>query len=286
MSIMKNINYLTKLSRIPCAEPDAWIIIKTAFSSAPPALLTLFQPGCNDIVKMKLGLSPWHLRGIKGLIKGAQAPQALGAKQFLYKIGYFTAEKYLYWWMVADVTTEFLTTWQSQVFQEQQCQLPGAGTGQGQLTGFIYTEDNIGSVGWSPTRHTPGIAYGVGQITVLPGYQASIAYHMSWEGAIDPTQQSPVSTFWEPLDGSSVNDYATTNDPIEKNGNTTGGSWYHNDAGGISPGTYRVRVQVGGPNPMRLINGHFSISTFGRHQGNLTFGCHSKPVEWPFPNIL
>jgi|1186.fasta_scaffold39441_2 hypothetical protein len=286
MSILKNINYIIQLDRIPCATPDAWIIIKTAFASAPPAFMSLFAPGCNDIVKTKLGLSPWHARSIRSVIKAISAPEALGANKFLYKIGYFTIEKYLWWWMVADVTTEFVTTWQSMVYQEQQCQLPGAGTSWGHFAPFVYVEGIPAAAFWVLEHFKTGVLVGGGQITILPGFEATIAYTLRFEGYPDPAAQSPVTTWWVEEGNPTINDLATTNDPLQQNGNQTGGSLYHSKPGSFAGTNYKIGVSVDGPNQMRLIDGRWNVSLTGRKQGNLTFGCDLKPVEWPFPNPL
>lgn len=286
IGMLKNINYLIEITRIPCAEPSPWIIAKTAFQSAPPALLSLGQPGCTDIVKMKLGLSPWHRKGISSVIKGATQPELLAGNKWLYKVGYFTAEKYLWWWMLADVTTEFITTWQSLVYQEQQCQLPGAGTAYGYFGTAVHSEGSPSRAPWNPIKGHPGVVFGAGEITIIPGFEATIGYQIGFQGWPDPTITSPVAMWWYEKDVEGVNDYTVIANPDGNKSLSGGGSWYYRDPGALVPKKYGIWIEVQGPNKMQVVDSSFNIGFTGRKQGNLTFGCHAKPVSWPFPNPL
>lgn len=286
MSIMKDINYIKELMVIPCAHPDIITVIETAFTSAPPALLTLFTPGCTEIIKTKLGLAPWHHRGVKALLKGTVTPQAISATKFLYKIGYFAAEKYLYWWMVADVTSEFITTWQSQVYQAQQCQLPGAGTAYGYFAAFVYQPDQQGYLAWTTIKARPGVIQGLNQIAIMPGFEAAVAYTVNWDSWPVPGQSVDVTTWLEEVGNPEPQDLMTTNDPNLKNGNQTLGSTWHKKIGALTPTIYRVGFSNNGGTNAQPVGTSWNIGLHGRQEGNHTFGCHLKPVSWPFPNPL
>lgn len=284
MSIMRNINFIKELSRIPCAQPDIWIILETAFKSAPPAMLTLFLPGCTDIVKMRIGSSPWHARSIRGLIKGAIKPFPISERKFLYKIGYFTAEKYLWWWMVADVTTEFITTWQSMVYQEQQCELPGAGTAYGRFAPEIYIPEQEATliVGSDQTRPCCNVeTFG---IVIYPGCQGSVAYSIEWDSWPVRGQGVSVDTWMTVEGGPDVTNFMSTNDPLLNNGSFTQGHLFHNKPGVLLPTIYRVHMRNNGINYAQAINGRWNVGLQGRREGGITWGCKPKPVEWPFPN--
>lgn len=284
MSILKNINYLIKLYNIPCGVPDALVIIETAFKAAPPALLTIFTPGCNEIVKTKLGLSPWHLKGINGFIKKAAPPQAIAANKFLYKIGYFTIEKYLYWYMLADVTTEFFTTWTSFMYQAQQCQLPGAGTAYGNLAPFVTQPGTSGTCTWDIEKGVFGVIPNLGSISILPGFEAAIAYNMTWDSWPVPGQGVSVTTSFEKLGGPGPQDIMSTNDPELNNGNSTLGATHQEEIGNLGVTTYKINYENTGSTFAQIVQSRWNISLTGRKTGNTAFGCNPKPVEWPFPN--
>lgn len=283
MTILRNINYIAEMNRIPCAPGSPWIIIKTAFEAGPPALLSLFLPGCTDILKTKIGVSPWHARGISSAIKSITQPEALGGKKFLYKVGYFTAEKYLWWWLVADVTTEFFTTWQSLVFQEQQCELPGNGTAYGYFAPFVYGRDQKGYLEPAPLKLVPGVSVGVNIIRVDYTLEASAGYQVEWDSYPVRGQGGNVSTWWEEVDNPIINDFATTNNPIQKNRNTTGGSWFQNEPHASGFKQYRIGFEVQSDTLMQVVSSHWTIGTQGKARGNSVWGCKPKPVVWPFP---
>ncbi len=283
---LKDINYLKELNSIPCAPASPWIIIKTGLDSAGPALLSLAVPGCTDIVKTKVGLSPWHARGIKGLLKKATQPEILAANKFLYKVGYFTAEKYLWFFLVADVTKEFFITWQSQVFMAQQCQLPGAGTAHGYMSPFIYIPGSSGGLGITPIKGTPGVATFGNGVSLLPGFQGTFAWSAQWDSW--PVRGQGVSvTTWQTEEETEVPfDVSTTNDPKTNQGNTTGGSLYWQNQTLSASRSTRLWYINTGDLPAQVVGGTWSMSTQGRHSGLSHFGCFPKEVSWPFPNPL
>lgn len=287
MSILRNINYIKELDRIPCASPSPWIIIKTAFQSAPPALLTLALPGCTDIVKTRLGRSPWHAKSISSFIKKAVGPEVIGANKFLYQVGYTAAERYLWYWMVADVTTEFVTTWQSQIFQEQQCELPNAGTASGYYAPIVYTSPGT-------YRTLPGTEHGAAGVTattfgveIHPGYQGTFAYSMEFDSYPIPGKGANASTWLQVDEDEKIIDFAKTNDPATGSKQMTGGSIYHNRPGTVRSTRYTVYVepQPEPPNFVRIQNAKWHVSLQGRREGNLSWGCKPKPVSWPFPSL-
>lgn len=286
MSILKDVNYIKDMMVIPCAQPSWLVIIETGFAAAPPALLTLFLPGCTDIVKTKLGLSPWHHKGIKALIKGAVQPEMIKANKFLYNIGYFTAEKYLWWFMVADVTSNFVTTWQSMVFQAQQCELPGAGTAYGYFDAFVYQPDQEGYIPWTPIHGNPGVAFSGSTIGIMPGFEASIAFSILWDSWPVAGQGANVSTWLERVDPPLVDDLMATNDPALKNKNRTSGSIYHQNIGAIVPTLYRIGYANTGSGNAQIVGGNFNIGLTGRASGVVPWGCKPKPVSWPFPSMF
>lgn len=286
MSIMKDINYVTQLYTIPCGVPDWWVIAETAFAAAPPALLSILAPGCNDIVKMRAGLSPWHARSIKSLIRGAIKPFPVSELKFLYKIGYFTAEKYLWWFLLADVTKEFFITWQTMIYQQQQCQLPGAGTAYGRFLNSPYNPHHSQPVLLTFDHDVFGIIVTAGGFTVRPGFEANFAYTIDWETFPDPSVPADVETSLLEIGTGAITNVMRTNTPGLKNGSVTGGHLYHQKIVSVVPTQYVLLMANNGDTIVRPRGGTFSIGLSGRRAGNLTWGCNLKPVEWPFPNPL
>ena len=285
-SILKNYNYIKKLSTIPCGQPDWWVIIETGFKSAPPALLSLFLPGCNDIVKTRLGHAPWHGKTISAMIKNAIKPYPVSENKFLYKIGYFTAEKYLWWYMVADVTTDFVTNWQSMVYQQQQCELPGAGTASGIFTPFVYGPDQSGKLAWSVTHPRFGVLQTANGIGIRPGFEANIAYSVEWDSWPERGMGADVETSLQEIGNPDIQDIMNTNNPLLKNGPWTQGSTYHQKIGSVVITEYAVNFHNNSGNFVQPVASSFSIGLSGRNAGGITWGCKPKPVEWPFPNPL
>jgi hypothetical protein len=283
---LKDINYIKELNTIPCGEASWAVIAKTGIDTAAPALLTLFLPGCTDIVKTKLGLSPWHARGIKGLIHKAAPPLAVSATKFLWNIGYFAAEKYLWFFQVAEVTKDFFITWQSQVYMQQQCQLPGAGTAYGYITPFVYGGHQEGGLSITPLKLCPGVSVGLNNIQISPGFQGSIAWSVQWQSWPDPSGPCNVSTWEEETDLPTPLDFMTTFDPNLNNNNTTGGHQYlKNDS--LSAGKQlKLFMASNNETNVAVVGGTWSCSTQGRHSGLTSFGCFPKKAEWPFPSIL
>lgn len=307
MSILRNINYLIKLSAIPCAQPDILILAKTAFQAAPPALLELFQPDCTDIIKASLGLSPFgEARTIKGLLQGATRtgpgrgkhgrrirgairniarPLAYSPTEFLYKIKYFQIEKYLRYFQIADVTTSFLANWQSLIYQAQQCQLPGAGSANAIFSPFIGGPESIGIMDVSPINSVFGLTWLVNAVQVAPGFDATVAWSMEWRSWPDQDIPCDANTWYTVNEDPAPRGFMGTNDPARRNGQNTGGSFYHGYPDNVVTTTYRFWHENNGTTPMLPINSQLSIGLSGKDMGFRPFGCNLKPVSWPFPSL-
>jgi hypothetical protein len=116
MGIIDNLGYIKQASYYPCAEPDPLLVIQAAGAAAFPTLLSAISFGCNDIVKMRAGISPWHARNMKALIDGAIPAEQQKTFNGLYKF-VVPVEKALFFFFVVDLTLEFLARWQSQIFK-------------------------------------------------------------------------------------------------------------------------------------------------------------------------
>lgn len=125
MSLIDNLGYVKSASYYPCALPNPVLLIEAAGLAIGPVLLSAASFGCNDIVKMRAGISPWHSRGIKMLINGAIPPAEKDAVGKIYKF-LIPLEKLLFVWFVADLTTEFFARWHSQAFKLGACGVPSS----------------------------------------------------------------------------------------------------------------------------------------------------------------
>lgn len=283
MSIMKDYNYVKKLAMMQCSVPNPWVYVETALPSATLALLQLGQPGCTDIVKMKLGLSPWHNKAVKGLLKGASAPFASDATSFLWKIGYFEAEKYLWWFMVAETAKEFLITWQTMVFQVQQCETPGNGTAYGYPSILLYSPTLETGLGITPQRLVPGVSNGPNNIRIAPGLDASVVLNVVWDSYPERGKSCNMTT-WMEVDGMDgrQNETNTRDQPAQNKNQSVIHTYKHNPLY-VLPTQYRFYCRNDGDTLAQAVGGSWNVSTMGRKNGLTSFGCNLKPVSWPFP---
>lgn len=120
MGVFDNLGYIAEASYFPCINPDPWLIIKAGGSSVLPVLVSAVSFGCNDIVKMRAGVSPWHTRGMRALIDWQKLPDDPYNHKGLLKYT-VPLEKALFFFFVVDLTTEFVARWQSNIFKLGAC---------------------------------------------------------------------------------------------------------------------------------------------------------------------
>lgn len=282
MSIMSRINYIKELNVIGCAQPDIYVTMTTGLQAAVPALLSLAVPGCTDIVKMKLGLSPWHARGIRSAIKSIAAPFASEGNKFLYKTGYFAAEAGLYYFMLADVTTEFFTTWQSLAFVAEQCPLPSAGTAYGYVSPFIYTPGHEGRLGMTPVHNVPGMAMSFGGVVIFPGFTGSVAFSAEFDSWPTRGEGVNVSTWTEEQDTGAIIMPMATNQPPSNPYNQTAGHFSFNTTTMLVGKAYNFMMRNDGSGNAQAISGSYTVQMAGHPTGVLPFGCKPKKTSNPF----
>lgn len=282
MSILRNINYIKKLNVVQCTQPDVFVLVETGFAAAAPALLNLFVPGCTDIIKMKLGISPWHARGIRSLIKSAAAPFALDATKFLYKIGYFTAERGLYYLMVADIAVEFVATWQSLVFVAEQCQLPDAGTAYGYISAFVYNPGDERIMIPAPIHNVTGMAVGTFGITIFPGFQGTLAWSTTWDSYPTRGQGVNVTTWMTEDDLEDPFSQFTTNVPPSQPRNETIGHVAFDTTRAFTGKRYVLHMRNDGDVEAQPVASSYTVQMHGHPTGVLPWGCKFKKTSIPF----
>lgn len=282
MSIMKNINYIKKLNVMGCSTPDWFVIVETGFTAAVPALLNLLTPGCTDIVKMKLGLSPWHARGIRSMIKQTAAPFALEANKFLYNVGYFTAERGLYYLMVADIAVEFFTTWQSLAFVAEQCDLPSAGTAYGYMSPFIYPAIPEQFLTPTPLHNVAGMATGLHGFTIFPGFTGTVAWSCEWDSWPIRGKGVNVTTWMTETDSDVPISVFSTNNPPSQPKNQTVGHASFDTTRLLTRKDYVLHIDNNGEEAAQVVGGTYSIAMSGHPTGVLPWGCKPKKTSIPF----
>lgn len=123
MGTLKNLGYIKQAMYFPCTHQNPILVLEAAVESIAPTLISAATFGCNDIVKMRAGISPWHSRGIKAFIEGALSPEE---KSMAGKALKFTVpiEKALFFFFVVDLTVGFAANWQSNIFKLGACGSP------------------------------------------------------------------------------------------------------------------------------------------------------------------
>jgi hypothetical protein len=118
--VLSNLNYIKEVSVYPCATPGPIIAITTALEAAAPVLVELASFSCIDIYKTRLGIS-WRCgKQLKAIIKAAHGAKVIDNVHFIYQFA-APVERILWYWFVAELTTNFLAKWTSLVYQQQGC---------------------------------------------------------------------------------------------------------------------------------------------------------------------
>lgn len=137
MGTLENLGYLKQAALYSCAQPSALLMIEAAAKPAAVALMQAATFGCNDIVKMRAGISPWHARNLNTMIKKAIPAEHMDQAGKLLKFT-LPVEKALFFFFVVDLTTEFFANWQSQVFQLGGCGTdPDTSTASGSFRSYV-----------------------------------------------------------------------------------------------------------------------------------------------------
>lgn len=231
---------------------------------------------------MKLGLSPWHAKSIRSAIKSIAPPFATGANSFLYKVGYFTAERGLYYFMLADVTTEFFVQWQSLAFVAEQCPLPSAGTAYGYIAPFIYTPEFEGPLGIGPLHNVNGMANGLAGVTIFPGFQGSVAFSAEFDSWPTRGQGVNADTWTVEDETGTIIMPMSTNQPPSNPHNQTAGHFSFDTTTRLVGKSYSFKVRNNGTGNAQVVSGSYTVQMSGHPTGVLPFGCKPKKTSVPF----
>jgi hypothetical protein len=282
MSIGKNLNYIKRAFKHPCATPNPVILVETAFAAGVPALMNLVLFGCGDIVKMKAGVAPWHTRALKGFIKSAADPRVLGPTKFLYASGYGALEAALWWWLVADTVTGFVADWMSLVYQEQGCDLPGNGYFQAGLTSNFEDAGNGKLININGISSVPCLSASLHSIRIPFGCSATISWDTEFKPFLnDPNNQGTVRTYLRrSSDGVQIG--AQPGYP-QKDGSQVTGGGAHVSALHIGQDEEYTLAWDLDRGLMGCTGGTLRISSYGRKLDLIPAGCKPKLPPQPYP---
>lgn len=169
MGLIDNLGYIAKGTYYPCAAPQPALILQAAGTALFPVLMSAVSFGCQDIVKMRAGISPWHARNMKAMIKGAIPPDQVDTASKTLK---FTVpvQKLLFFFFVVDLTDQFLANWQSNIFKLNACgnnSISASDTGE--LASWVEpVADAWTRIGYSFTHSNPGHPIAAGSEFSIP----------------------------------------------------------------------------------------------------------------------
>ena len=117
---LRKINYVTKFWFNPCSAPF-YVYVETALPALLELLISYNTFGTSDISRNSLGRS--QVRWTRRLFSGWRryAPyRKIGGTGFLFRAD-GVVQRLLWWWLVADLTVDFLYNWTSLVNRTEWC---------------------------------------------------------------------------------------------------------------------------------------------------------------------
>jgi hypothetical protein len=283
MSAISNLNYIKRVYNHPCATPTPNVMIETAFPAARLALLEVLSFGCTDILKMRLGRTPWHSRGLKMLIRKKSLGVQLGPRTTGFSYAFAPVEFVLQYMLFADAATGFAANWMSLVYQQQGCTLPGSGY----IGCAIHStfQDAGGPYGTLlETREEKQCCSVGGNIIQIPaGCEATISYQTTFKPFLDlPANLGAVRTWLERADGLKFNVQDGMMSPDGKSMTTGGGGHFGAPAIGLGE-SYKIMWSSSG-GLMGCVDGHLSVSSYGRKMPLIPTGCSPRKFIAPYPH--
>lgn len=165
MGTLNNLNYIKSTMYFPCAQPGPLLMIETAVQAGIPTLLELGSWSCRDIMKLRAGISYRCGRSLKAAIKAAHGAAFVDKLHKFYGfIG--PADRALWYWFVADLSTSFVAHWQSLVYQSQGC---GAQWGQEEATGTFLAPESLPANSAEPVQFDMHFPHGAGGSIIPTG---------------------------------------------------------------------------------------------------------------------
>ena len=195
MSILQNVNYMKNFVYHPCATPNPLMLIETAFEAGLPEMLELLSADFFDKTlratkdmwrrgaaadaakKGPPGLATQppggHGRRLGGTVGRRSVGIPYGAKTWVFEL--VDAEQTaMFWWLVADLATEFLARWTTLIYLKQRCPFDHSCFAEGQFT-TIYIDQGSNSP-LLPVMGTGVVISGGLEIQVIKPGPYSISY--------------------------------------------------------------------------------------------------------------
>ena len=283
MGTLASLGYISRASYFPCADPNPLLFLQAAGNALYPTLLSAVSFSCLDIIKLRAGISPWHARGMRALVKGAipatEADQINKIYKFLVPL-----EKALFFFFVVDLTTGFLANWQSQIFKLDACHdTPDYCEMHGERPSWV---DAIGGrllpVYWNTTQVT-GVC-NQGLIASAVTYRRDEYVQISWHMTFKPIHPSnpPTSCSMQLIKITGARQFPLhpfsapapwTGNEIPVSGMINPGASTH------PPGAYAFYAQC--DQPAYCDQGSISIAKSRRplfNQGIIPINCFGKPA--------
>lgn len=200
----RNLNYVRRVMRHPCAAPDPLTIVETGLSAGALAIVRLTTFGCTDILKSRAGRAPFHARHLNALIKGAGGPVGRGVNRFLFATPYNQLEAFFWHWLVFDTTVGFFADWASMMYMEGRC-APRSGSDTFPLQALYLDAGDEGTVQINGVVNTECYRVGGNTLTIKPGCEVSFSAHCQWiPFNNDPANYGGVTTYWREIGGGNV----------------------------------------------------------------------------------
>lgn len=280
MGVIDNLGYVAEASHYPCPDASASIVIEAAGRALAPVLVNALTFSCLDILKMRAGVSPWHSRGLRALIKGAISPAEADQANKIFKY-LLPLEKALFFWFVVDLTTEFAAGWTSQIFKLGGCSGPSEDCNYSgnNPTGVWAGGEGFVTIAYNITSHTGLCIPDVQGATISVNNYWSIYFNVSPRPIILGDDIGNVET--RLLDISAHPYFFTPqNTPPPWFGNTVSAS-YQRKRGPDPVDTHVLRWQFSANKPARAESGSCSvaISRFPIFsQSIIPVNCLGKPA--------
>jgi len=272
MSATGDINYIKQMFYHPCATPSPQLMIETGLAAGAIAALELVSMGCLDILKLKAGKPAFHHYGFKALLKGAAKVSKVTPRHHTILIPTAPIEAALnYLWLIG-VGTSFVKNWMSMVYQQSNCDQPGAGYFACPISTTFGGPG--GPFNFLLNCLSTGVCASVGsnKIVIAAGCQATISFTARFRPfQDDPANQGAVTTWLE--DGAGQQFSLTEAHLNPKTGETWSAGGLSNFHGGILASREVKLMYEVGSGIMGCSEGTLHISGYGRPIHIIPRGC-------------
>lgn len=281
MSILGNVNYMKRFVFHPCATPNPIMLIEFAFEAALPVLFELLSADILDKA-LAQGKQAWRKRASGNNKSPQEAPGGVGPqsghgkkiggkfgkKSYGRKVGprewlfdVVDAEQTaMYWWLVADLATEFLARWSTLIYLKQGCPFDHECFAEGPFAGIFIGQGEGPQV--LPILSTGVVSSGGLVIQQTRKGKFSITYRCE---IVQVTTGLPASAAHVELRGGvgsgSVIQSGKGGSTNEGGGVNSGGFWNFDHNGDNLPSYQLILVNESATETVGTINGVLTLSS-------------------------